>query len=107
MHPLTREMAINHASLDGEPRIVSHGGTMSIVTPGGEIWHVIDSEGPDGETHMAPRNHSRVWARVFVADDDTVRIYRFGREESRSTTARMLLAQLQRAKTGDAQAVLR
>ena len=102
-------MAINHASLDGEPRIVSHGGTMSIVTPDGEIWHVIDSEGPDGETHMSPRNHARVWARIFVEadNDETVRIYRFGSEESRSTVARMLLTQLERAKAGDARAAVR
>ena len=102
-------MAINHASLDGEPRVVSHGGATSIVTPAGEIWHVLDSEGLDRETHMSPRNETRVWARIFIEaeGEETVRIYRFGLGESRSTTARNLLQQLERAKAGDAQASLR
>ena len=98
---------MHHASLDGEPRIVSHGGTTSIVTPTGEIWHVLDSEGLDRETHMSPRNDTRVWARIFVQaeGEQTVRIYRFGLGESRLTTARALSQQLERARLGDARAV--
>ncbi len=107
MHPLTAEISVKRTSLDGEPRIIAHGGMTSIVTPSGEIWHVLDSEGPDGETHMSPVNDARVWARIFIdaATETQVRIYRFGAGESRSTLARTLFAQLERAKVGDALAL--
>ena len=102
MHPLTHELAVKRASLDGEPRIVAHAGTMSIVTPGGEIWQVFDSEGPNREMRACPLSDARVWARIFIrAGDSAARIYRFGVAESRSTGAWTLLAQLERASVGD------
>ena len=103
MHPLTHELAVKRASLDGEPRIVAHAGSLSIVTPCGEIWQVFDSEGPDGAMRSCPLSDERVAARIFVrADGDTtVRIYRFGVDESRATAARPLVDQLLRAKSGD------
>jgi hypothetical protein len=103
MHPLTYEMASKRASLDGEPRIVAHGGTIWIVTPQGEIWQVFDSEGPNGTMRNMPLSDDRVWARIFVRiDEDTdVRIYRFGADESRSAGPLPLLAQLKRATPGE------
>ena len=96
---------MKRASADGEPRIVSHGTTISIVTPRGEVWRVFDSEGPDGDTRTMPRNDTAVWARIFVGDDGViVRIYRFGIGESRGVTARRLMEQLERAKLGDERA---
>ena len=98
---------MKRTSLDGEPRIIAHGGMTSIVTPSGEIWHVLDSEGPDGETHMSPMNDVRVWARIFIdaATETRIRIYRFGIDESRSTLPKTVFSQLERAKAGDARAV--
>lgn len=103
MHPLTHQLAVKRASLDGEPRIVAHAGTMSIVTPGGEIWQVFDSEGPNREMRACLLSDARVWARIFVrADgDNAARIYRFGVAESRSTGAWTLLAQLEGASEGE------
>jgi hypothetical protein len=107
MHPLTREISVKRTSLDGEPRIIAHGGMISIVTPSGEIWHVLDSEGPDGVTHMSPRNDAGIWARIFIEAETEERtcIYRFGIGESRSTIAQRVFAQLERAKGDDARAV--
>lgn len=106
MHPLTHEIALKRASFDGEPRIVAHAGTISIVTPSGEIWQVFDSEGPGGEMRASPRSDPQVWARIFIlaGRDNVARIYRFGISESRSTGAGQLLAQLMRAKAGDERA---
>jgi hypothetical protein len=103
MHPLTHELAVKRASLDGSPRIVAHAGTISIVTPSGEIWQVFDSEGPNAEMRATPRNDENVWARIFVraGGDQAARIYRFGTGESRSPGAGALLAQLMRALAGD------
>jgi hypothetical protein len=103
MHPLTHELATTRASLDGEPRIVAHAGTLWIVTPSGEIWQVFDSEGPNGEMRPCPLSDDRVWARIFVRvdADNGARIYRFAADESRSTGARPLLLQLEQAKAGD------
>jgi hypothetical protein len=96
---------MKRASADGEPRIVSNGNTISIVTPRGEVWRVFDSEGPDGDMRRTPRNDSGVWARIFVGDDGLiVRIYRFGIGENRGVTARRLMEQLERAKLGDERA---
>lgn len=107
MHPLTHELAVKRASLDGEPRIVAHAGTIWIVTPQGAIWQVFDSEGPDGSMRAYPLSDDRVAARIFVRVDgaDTVRMYRFGLGESRSTGAQPLARQLERAMTGDDLAV--
>lgn len=103
MHPLTHELATQRASSAGEPRIVAHDGTISIVTPAGEIWQVFDSEGPDGGIRAYPLSDERIPARIFVrADgDNMVRIYRFADNESRSTGARPLIAQLERAMASD------
>jgi hypothetical protein len=99
MHPLTQELATKRASLDGEPRIVAHEGTISIVTPAGQIWQVFDSEGPNGEMRNLPLSDDRVWARIFIRMDQDAepRIYRFSADESRSTAAMSLLAQLERS----------
>ena len=103
MHPLTHQLAVNRAGLDGEPRIVAHSGTISIVTPTGEVWQVFDSEGPGGHMRACPLNDDRVAARIFVRTgaDTKVRIYRFGVDELRSTAPRPLLSQLERAIAGD------
>lgn len=103
VHPLTHELAVKRANTDGEPRIVAHAGTLSIVTPGGEIWQVFDSDGPNKGMRPCPLSDDRVWARVFIrADDDTAaRIYKFGPGESRSTGPWPLLAQLAYAKSGE------
>jgi hypothetical protein len=100
MHPLTQEISMKRAALDGEPRIILHGGMTSLVTPAGVLWHVLDSEGPDAETHMSPRNDQRIWARIFIdaATEEIVRIYRFEAGESRSILALALISQLDRAK---------
>jgi hypothetical protein len=99
MHPLTQELATKRASLDGAPRIVAHEGTISVVTPNGQIWQVFDSEGPNGEMRPYPLSDDRVYARIFVRMDQEAepRIYRFTPEESRSTSAVALQSQLERA----------
>ena len=105
MHPLTHQLAVKRASLDGEARIVAHAGSLSIVNAAGETWHVFDAEGPTGELRACPLNDERIWARVFInADGEARRIYRFGLTESRSTAPLALLGQLERAKAGDARA---
>jgi hypothetical protein len=103
MHPVTHELAVQRANLDGEPRIVAQAGTLSIVTPRGEIWQVFDSDGPGKGMRSCPLSDDRVWARVFIrADDDsTARIYRFAAGESRSTAPWPLVAQLAFAKAGE------
>lgn len=103
MHPITHQLAVKRASLDGEPRIVAHSGTISIVTPSGEVWQVFDSEGPGRQMRACPLSDDRVAARIFIRTDgdNSVRIYRFGLDESRSAGPRPLLAQLERALTGD------
>lgn len=100
MHPLTQELATKRASLDGEPRIVAHGGVISIVTPNGEIWQVFDLDSPNGEMRDYPLSDDRVYARIFVRMDaqSEPRIYRFASDESRSTGPVPLLTQLEGAR---------
>ena len=103
MHPLTHELAMRRAGIDGEPRIVAHAGTLSIVTPRGEIWQVFDSEGPNREVRSCPLSDERIYARIFVRTDADApaRVYRFRVQESRSTGPWPLLAQLAHAEAGD------
>jgi hypothetical protein len=100
MHPLTQELATKRANLDGEPRIVAHGGVISIVTPTGEIWQVFDLDSPDGAMRDYPLSDDRVYARIFVRMDAQAepRIYRFAAGESRSTGPVPLLMQLEGAR---------
>ena len=104
MHPLTRRLAVTMASTDGEPRLISHANTLYLVTPPGEVWRVFDSDGPDGDTRSLPRNDPQVWGRIFVGSgaEPTVRIYRFGDDESRAVTAEQIYAQLRHAASGEA-----
>jgi hypothetical protein len=103
MHPLTRQLAVTMASTDGVPRLISHSNTVFLVTPPGDVWRVLDSEGPDTDSRSAPRNDPRVWARIFVGSgaDPVVRIYRFRDDESRAVMPEQVYAQLIAATTGD------
>jgi hypothetical protein len=103
MQPQTRQLAINHASADGEARIISDSGGMFLVTPRGDLWQIFDFEGQNGDTHPEPRNSPAVRARIFVGleANPTVRICRFDAGESRSTVPRHLLEQLERGNRED------
>ena len=106
MHPQTRQLAVNHASADGEARIIADSGGMFLVTPRGDLWQVFDFEGSDGETHAEPSNSPGVRARIFVGieTNPAVRICRFEAGESRSTVPRNLLDQLERGSREDERA---
>jgi hypothetical protein len=103
MHPLTRTLAVTMASTDGVPRLIAHSNTLFLVTPRGDVWRVLDSDGPDGDARSAPRNDPRVWARIFIGSgsEPIVRIYRFRNDESRAITPDRIHAQLRDSTIGD------
>jgi hypothetical protein len=103
MHPLTRQLAAVMASTDGVPRLISHSNTLFLVTPAGDVWRVVDSDGLDVDTRSAPRNDPQVWTRTFIGSgaEPVVRIYRFGDDESRAITPDQIHAQLRDATSGD------
>ena len=103
MHPLTRQLAVTMASTDGVPRLISNSNTLFLVTPAGEVWRVLDSNGPDTDGRSVPSNDPLVWARIFIGSgaDPVVRIYRFRDGESRAVTPDRVQSQLLVATIGD------
>jgi hypothetical protein len=100
MHPLAQGFRTSDPNIENEPRIVAHGGTISLVTTNGELWQVFDSEGPNGELRDYPLSDDRVYARIFVRMDREAepRIHRFRDGESRSTSPIEIAGQLERAE---------
>jgi hypothetical protein len=99
MDPLSRQIALTMTSTDGRARVIAHGDTLYLVTPAGEVWRVLDSDGHAGR--IAPRNDPAVVERAFIASGayGVTRVYRFSAKESRSTSAQRLVEQLDGAVT--------
>lgn len=93
--PTTRLAAVN-ASTDAAPRVIQQFPALFLVTPLGDVWRVFDSEEPSGANRIAATSDARAVARVFMngGTQPVVRIYLFRDDESRSTAAESLFAQL-------------
>lgn len=96
MHPLTGQLAAVVASTDAVPRLVRQFTALFLVTPGGEVWRVFDSDDAAGATRYAPTSDSSVQTRVFIGSGarPVVRVYAFNDEESRTISAEQLFKQL-------------
>ena len=99
MDSLPGQLAAIMASTDAVPRLVRQFTALFLVTPGGEVWRVFDSDDLTGETRYAPSSDPNVRTRVFLGSGDQpqTRIYEFRPMEARSISAERLFEQLKSA----------